>query len=76
MARCSEWFARLQRISVDGGDTGEELAQWVKNVHPGVEVEVVKRSDDVKGFKVLPRRWVVDRRFGWLMVSVTPSTSG
>jgi putative transposase len=31
-----------------------------------VDVEIVKRSDDVKGFKVLPRRWVVERTFGWL----------
>jgi putative transposase len=29
-------------------------------------VEIVKRSDDVKGFMVLPRRWVVERTFGWL----------
>lgn len=29
-------------------------------------MEIVKRSDDVKGFKVLPRRWVVERTFGWL----------
>lgn len=26
----------------------------------------MKRSDDVKGLKVLPRRWVVERTFGWL----------
>lgn len=31
---------------------------------PKVDVEVVKRSDDIKGFKVLPRRWVVERTFG------------
>lgn len=29
-------------------------------------IEVVRRSDDVSGFKVLPRRWVVERTFGWL----------
>ncbi len=29
-------------------------------------VEIVKRSDDMKGFQVLPRRWVVERTFGWL----------
>jgi putative transposase len=29
-------------------------------------MEIVKRTDDVKGFKVLPRRWVVERTFGWL----------
>ena len=28
--------------------------------------EIVKRSDDVKGFKVLPKRWIVERTFGWL----------
>ncbi|MBF0155323.1 MAG: transposase, partial [Magnetococcales bacterium] len=29
----------------------------------------VRRSDDVKGFKVLPRRWVVERTFAWLNVN-------
>ena len=29
-------------------------------------LEIVKRSDDIKGFKVLPHRWVVERTFGWL----------
>ena len=39
----------------------------VKEIRPKLEVEVVKRSDDVQGFKVLPRRWVVERTLGWLM---------
>ena len=52
---------------VDGGYTGENFAQWVRSVAPQLEVEVVKRSDDVQGFKLLPRRWVVERTFGWLM---------
>jgi transposase len=30
-------------------------------------VEVVRRCDDQKGFKVLPRRWVVDKTFGWMI---------
>ena len=29
-------------------------------------VEIVRRSDDHKGFEVLPRRWVVERTFGWM----------
>jgi putative transposase len=29
-------------------------------------LEIVKRCDDVTGFKILPRRWVVERTFGWL----------
>ena len=30
-------------------------------------IEVIKRSDDQKGFEVLPRRWVVERTFGWMI---------
>ncbi len=33
----------------------------------GIDVEVVQRAPGVKGFKVIPRRWVVERTFGWLM---------
>ena len=32
-----------------------------------VVLQIVRRSDDVKGFQVLPRRWVVERTFGWLI---------
>jgi transposase len=34
-------------------------------IQPGLRVEIVKRSDDMKGFLVLPRRWVVERTFSW-----------
>lgn len=30
-------------------------------------VEVIRRSDQQQGFKVLPRRWVVERTFGWMI---------
>jgi transposase len=32
---------------------------------PLLRMEIVKRSDDMKGFVVLPRRWVVERTFSW-----------
>ena len=32
---------------------------------PGLRIETVKRSDDMKGFVVLPRRWVVECTFSW-----------
>jgi len=52
---------------VDGGYSGPAFAQCVKGLRPKIEVEVVKRSDDSTGFAVLPRRWVVERTFGWFM---------
>ena len=67
MARVLGWFTWLRILWVDGGYTGEAFAQWIKGLRPKLDVEVVKRCDDTKGFKVLPRRWVVERTFGWLM---------
>ena len=32
---------------------------------PPLGMEIVKRSDEMKGFVVLPRRWVVERTFSW-----------
>jgi putative transposase len=61
------WFTWLRLLWVDGGYSGPAFAQWVQGLRPKLNVEVVKRSDDAKGFAVLPRRWVVERTFGWLM---------
>jgi transposase len=61
------WFTWLRLLWVDGGYSGDAFAQWVKELRPKLKVEVVKRSDDTSGFKVLPHRWVVERTFGWLM---------
>lgn len=57
-------FPRLKLIWADGGYAGK-LVNWVKARCNWV-LEIVKRSDDMKGFQVLPRRWVVERTFGWL----------
>ena len=57
-------FSRLQRIWADGGYRGK-LVKWVKTTCRCV-LEIVKRNDDLKGFKVLPQRWLVERTFGWL----------
>jgi putative transposase len=55
---------RLSLIWADGGYAGQ-LVEWAKS-ECGWTLEIVKRSDDVKGFKLLPHRWVVERTFGWL----------
>lgn len=67
LGRVLGWFTWLRILWVDGGCTGETFAQWVKGLRPKLAVEVVKRSNDTSSFKVLPRRWVVERTFGWLM---------
>jgi transposase len=58
-------FANVQLTWADGGYSGK-LVTWCKERFDSI-VEIVKRSDDVSGFKVLPRRWVVERTFGWFM---------
>jgi transposase len=60
-------FPWLRKLWADGGYTGEDFAAWVKTQRPKLKVEVIKRSDAVSGFPVLPRRWVVERTFGWLL---------
>lgn len=67
LSRVADWLTRLRRLWVDGGYTGEAFSDWVKEHWPRIQVEVVKRSDNIQGFAVLPRRWVVERTFGWLM---------
>jgi len=61
------WFTWLRRLWVDGGYSGPEFAQWVRGLRPKLVVEVVKRCGKATGFAVLPRRWIVERTFGWLM---------
>jgi transposase len=48
---------------VDQGYTGETAAQ-AAHTH-GIRLEVVKLAEAKKGFVLLPRRWVVERTFGW-----------
>ncbi len=55
---------KVKKILVDGGYTGESFAMEVKNIIRA-EVEVIKRNE-LRAFKVLPQRWVVERSFGWL----------
>ncbi|WP_435867587.1 IS5 family transposase [Streptomyces xanthophaeus] len=59
-----ERFPTITKLWADGGYTGV-LITWALTVLHLV-VTVIKRSDDAKGFVVLPRRWVVERSFAWL----------
>jgi transposase len=48
----------------DQGYTGETAAQAARD--EGIELQVIKLPEAKKGFVLLPRRWVVERSFGWL----------
>ncbi|MFG3662602.1 IS5 family transposase, partial [Streptomyces sp. NPDC047706] len=60
-------FHKIGLVWADGGYTGR-LVTWAKEKLQ-LTLEIVKRSDDMKGFVVLPRRWCVERTLGWLMNS-------
>lgn len=63
-SRHKETLRCVKNIFLDGGYSGEKFANAV-NEMLGCEVEVVKRSE-VHTFKVIPKRWVVERSFAWL----------
>ena len=56
-------WCRLKLIWADGAY--RHIVETVRKDY-GWVLEIVRRPDDVKGFQVLPRRWVVERTFGWL----------
>jgi putative transposase len=56
---------RLKVVWADGIDEKRWLIDWVRT-ECGWELTITKRSDQEKGFKVVPKRWVVERTFGWL----------
>jgi putative transposase len=59
-------FSRLRHIWADGAYAGP-LADWVRTLRPQrpIRLEISKRSDGVKDFVVIPKRWIVERTFGW-----------
>lgn len=56
-------FPWLELIWADGGYNARQVTAAAAN-HP-LRIEIVKRSDAMKGFVLLPRRWVVERTFSW-----------
>jgi transposase len=59
-------FPFLKKLFADGGYQGPQFEKALAKVLPHLNVEIVKRSDRVKGFVVLPQRWIVERTIAWL----------
>ena len=64
MAIAKRRHAELLNVLADGGYQGQVTADAVGEA-AGLPLEIVKRSDK-PGFVVLPKRWIVERTFGWL----------
>ena len=63
VSRNSPW---IKLAFVDGGYAGDETARAAFEASR-IRIQVVRRTDRaVKGFIVLPKRWIVERTFGWL----------
>ena len=56
----------LLRLYADGGYQGPQFQEGLAKACHQITVEIVKRSDQAKGFVLLPRRWVVERTIAWL----------
>ncbi|WTU95740.1 IS5 family transposase [Streptomyces sp. NBC_00045] len=67
MARLRNLHRDITLVWADSGYTGG-LIDWCRE-KLALTLEIVKRADDMEGFVVLPRRWVVERTLSWLMHS-------
>ena len=64
---CNAWPAPATGSGSSGADGGYagKLLDWARDTLR-IAVQIVKRSDDMAGFVVLPRRWVVERSLAWI----------
>jgi transposase len=59
-------FPLLAKLFADGAYQGPQFHQALAQVRPQLNTEIVTRSDQLKGFVVLPKRWLVERTLAWL----------
>ena len=66
LKRCKPSLGRVQSLLCDSSYTGKPFAQGVQEILSGhVTVQIAKRSE-LHTFKVMPKRWIVERSFAWL----------
>jgi transposase len=64
LSHLRELFETITLVWADGGYAGK-LVDWAREKLQ-LTLEIVKRSDGMRGFTVLPRRWVVERTLSWI----------
>ena len=66
IAELRQAMPSVRKIRADGGYEGPKLAAALAPMPDAPDLEIVPKPDGQQGFAVLPRRWVVERFFGWL----------
>jgi transposase len=66
MATLFGLYPFLLKLYADGGYQGPNFQEGLRRVLKRANLEIVKRSDQARGFVVLPKRWIVERTFAWL----------
>jgi transposase len=56
----------LQKLCADSAYQGPVFHHGLSRILPRIAIDIVKRCDQIKGFVVLPKRWIVERTFAWL----------
>ncbi len=59
-------FPYLKKLFADSAYQGPIFQTALATILPQLETEIVKRSNQIKGFVALPRRWIVERTIAWL----------
>jgi transposase len=59
-------FPFLTKLFADGGYQGPQFATTLAKISPHLDIEIVKRPDTAVGFKIIPKRWIVERTIAWL----------
>jgi transposase len=65
LASIAKRYPLLRHVFADGGYAGPKLRGALEKIGRWT-VQIVKRSDTAQGFKVIPRRWVIERTLAWL----------
>jgi len=66
LSSLADRFPLLRKLFADGAYQGPVFGKALAKVRPQFQLEIIKRSDSVPGFVVVPKRWIVERTIAWL----------
>jgi putative transposase len=66
LATMKRLFPFIEKLFADSAYQGPIFADGIAKILPRLKTEIIKRSDQTKGFVKLPKRWIVERTIAWL----------